>query len=159
MNYSIVTKYREMRRSYRKLEKVATDTGSQISNVDGKEATEEFFTQCYHLKDYVKKERPTLSKPVEDFISNSFPLSISADYCNSAKHAGLDRAPRSGEHFEAIFEHTRMDLDNGQFVCSAMVEIKTNKGSYRSIDIAAKCIDEWDRFLASNGISIPEPEI
>ena len=157
MNYSMATKYHQMQRSYRKLQKVATDTGNRISNVDGKEAAEEFFTQCYHFKDYLKKELPSLSKPVEDFISNSFALSLSADYCNAAKHGGLDKPPLSGENFEAILEHTRMDLVNGQFVCSATVEIKTTKGSYLSIDIATKCIEDWEGFLVSNGVSIPPP--
>ena len=156
MNYSMARKYHQMHRSYLKLQKVATNTGSQISNVDGKEATEEFFNQCYHFKDYVKKELPLLSKPVEEFITNSFALSISADYCNASKHAGLDKAPRSGEQFESILEHTRLDLVDGQFVCSATVEIKTTKGSYKSIDIATKCIEDWERFLHSNGVSIQE---
>jgi hypothetical protein len=157
MNYSIATKYHQMIRSYNTLRKVSINTGNHISNVDGQEATEDFFVHCYHFKDYVKREFPPLSKTVEDFISNSFELSLCADYCNASKHAGLDKNPRSGEHFESILEHTRMDVVRDQFICSATVEIKTNRGSYKSIDIATKCIEKWNPFLRLNGINIPNP--
>jgi len=150
-------KYHQMMRSYEKLRRVGTNTGNSISNVAGKEATEEFFTQCYHFKDWLKKELPRLSQQIEDHITSSNALSIAADYCNSFKHAGLDKQPRLGEALVEILEHTRMELTPQGFVGSAEVEIKTASKSYRASDVAADCIRDWDTFLQSNNITISAP--
>ena len=78
-----------MMRAHKKLLGIATSTGNSISLSEAREATEEFFSHCYHFKDWLLKEQPNLKQSVEDHISNSKALSLAADICNSYKHAGL----------------------------------------------------------------------
>lgn len=157
MQFKAANKYHQMMRSYEKRRRVGANTGNSISNVAGKDATEEFFTQCYHFKDWLKKELPRLSQQIEDHITSSSALSVAADYCNSFKHAGLDKQPRSGETLVEIMEHTRMELTPQGFVGSAEVEIRTASKTYRASDVAADCIRDWDAFLRSNNITVPAP--
>lgn len=157
MEFKAADKYHRMRRSYESLRTVATNNGNSISLSQAKEAAEDFFSHCYHLKDWLIKELPHLKRAVEDYITNSVPLSLAADYCNTFKHAGLDRTPRSGHHLEAVLQHTRLDPTPRGFVASAQVEIKTAGKSYRAFDIATECIRDWDAFFQSNGITIPPP--
>jgi hypothetical protein len=157
MEFKMADKYHRMMRSYEKLRIVGTNTGNSISLSVAKESSEEFFTECYHFKDWLIKELPHLKQTVENYISNSLPLSLAADYCNTFKHAGLDRKPRSGEHFVEVLQHTRMDITPQGFVCSAQVEIKTTAKSYRAFDLATNCIHDWNAFLKANNITIPAP--
>jgi hypothetical protein len=53
--------------------------------------------ECHQLKDWLKKDaRVKHPDDLEDFINKSHALSVAADLCNSLKHAGLDKRPRSG---------------------------------------------------------------
>jgi len=157
MNFKMSDKYHRMMRSYEKLRRVCTNTGNSISLGEAKEATEDFFTHCYHLKDWLKKELPNLSQAVENHVSNSAPLSLAADYCNSFKHAGLDRQPRSGQQLVEVLQHTRMDITPQGFVCSAQLEIKTDSKNYTAFDLATDCVRDWNVFLQADNITIPAP--
>lgn len=144
-------------RAFRELKRIATNTGNEISLSEAKEATEEFISHCYHFKDWLIKEHPSLKQKVEDHISGSVALSLAADICNSYKHAGLDRTPRSGKDLEGVLQHTKVDLTPQGFVSSAEVEVKAGGISYKGMDLAEECIRDWDTFLANEGISIPPP--
>jgi hypothetical protein len=157
MEFKMAVKYHRMMHSYEKLKTVSTNTGNSISLSVAKEAAEEFFTECYHFKDWLIKELPNLKQAVENHISNSVPLALAADYCNTFKHAGLDRKPRSGQQLVEVLQHTRMDITPKGFVCSAQVEIKTATKSYRAFDLATDCIHDWNAFLESNNVTIPAP--
>jgi hypothetical protein len=158
MKFKMADKYYRMKHSYEKMKKVSTNYGNSISLSEAKEATEEFFTHCYHFKDWLKKELPHLSQAVEDHITKSVPLSLSADYCNTFKHAGLDRKPRSEQLLVEVLQHTRIDLTPKGFVSSAQVEIKTTGGkTWRAFDLATDCIRDWDAFLRTSNITIPDP--
>jgi hypothetical protein len=157
MKFKMAEKYHRMIRSYEKLRKISTNTGNSISLSCAKEATEEFFTECHHFKDWLIKELPNLKQTVESYISNSAPLSLAADYCNTFKHAGLDKKPRSGQQLVEVLQHTRMDITPQGFVCSAQVEIKTDAKNYRAFDLATDCIHDWNAFLRINSIVISAP--
>ena len=64
-------KYRRMLCSYDKLKIVNTNTGNSISLSIAKEHSEEFFSECYHFKDWLIKELPDLKQAVENYINNS----------------------------------------------------------------------------------------
>ena len=157
MDFDIGSKYRQMKRAYDKLETIGTNTGSSITNVDAKDAAEEFFTQCYHFKDWLKKAYPALNRTVEQYISNSLPLSLAADFCNTFKHAGLDSNPRLREHLATINTHIKMDFTPQGIVASSHIEIKTPTRSFNGLDIAGQCIQEWDKFIQNNNVVIPSP--
>ncbi len=154
MKYEIADKYRRMLRAYERLRVICTDNGNTIDNASPRDLAEAFFSQCYHLKDYIKKERPD-APDVEAYINKTGPLRIAADFCNSEKHAGLDRKPRAGEKISAILVHMKMDYLPGRFRASGRVEIRLGEKSYDALKLATDCVKGWDKYLKQACIEIP----
>jgi len=155
MKFNARDKYKSMLRAYDRLIVINTDTGNQHGNTEARDATEDFFNQCYHLKDWIKKDIE-MKKGVdpEKYINNSKYLSISADYCNAFKHGGLDRKSRSDKKIEAINTHVRFDLTNAGFIASSKLEITINNIKYNSLVLAKNCIEEWNIFLEQNNLKL-----
>jgi len=162
MDYSIERKFQAMIRAYDKLKKFEATSKPQMHvEVQFGETTdlaEAFFSQCYHLKDYIKKEMPQgAGLKVEAYINSQGPLRIAADYCNSLKHAGLDRAPRSGDHIDRQHVHRRLDMTSKGFTTSERLEIVVGPKSYDAFKLATDCVSAWKAFFMSHGIAIPQP--
>lgn len=156
MEYNAKDKYYAMQRSYEKLKKINTDNGNSISNADPKDMTEDFFNHCYHFKDWLKKDSSiVLVYNIEDFISKSNPLSLAADYCNTFKHAGLEKRSRSGQELEKVITHVNLDLTPRGFVASARLELTIGGKKFDAFSLATDCIKEWDNFLKQNQIQFP----
>lgn len=158
MEFNAVDKYRSMLRSYGRLEKIETDNGNSIGNTESRDAVEDFFNQCYHFKDWLKKDKSiVLAFDVEKFISESQSLSLAADYCNTFKHAGLDRTARSNKNLEKINTHVNFDLTSRGFVASSRLELTISGEKYDAFDLATKCIKEWEKFIKLNKIIFSKP--
>ena len=158
MEYHAKDKYYGMKRSYERLKKINTDNGNTISNADAKDATEGFFNQCYHLKDWLRKDTSIiLVEDVEAFISRSIPLCIAADYCNSFKHAGLDRESRSGQILEKMNTHVNFDLTPTGFIATSRLELTIDGVTRDAFSLATDCMEEWDNFFEKNQIKFSSP--
>jgi len=158
MEFPAVDKYRSMQRSYIRLKKINTNNGNEISNADARDATEDFFNQAYHFKDWLKKDVNTkLLTDVEQYINKSSALSLAADYCNAFKHAGLNKDARSGKELQKINTHVKFDLTPHGFVASSRLEITIDQKSYDAFLLASNCINEWEIFLRVNKIVFPKP--
>lgn len=158
MKFSANDKYRRMLRAYDTLKRINIDNGSSISNTDARDAAEEFFNQCYHFMDWLKKD-PSVktNQDVEKFINTSSPLRLAADYCNSFKHAGLDKKSRSGQEIQKINTHINFDLTPAGFVASSRLEITISGKSYDALKLATECIEAWGIYLRTNQVIFPQP--
>lgn len=162
MDYSISRKFQAMMRAYEKLKKVSiADEPKMHINVqfgESADLAEAFFSQCYHLKDYIIKELPQVGRQtVERYISSNGALRIAADYCNSLKHAGLDKPPRSGDHIKSQNAHHRIDLMPKGLTALERLEIVVGPKSYDAFKLATDCVSAWKAFLVTHGITIPPP--
>ncbi len=112
MDYKAEEQYQSVIRAYESLRTLATDIGNTaVIGLAAMDAAKTFFTECYHLKDWLKKDsRIKRPQDVEDFISQSQTLSLAADLCNSLKHAGLDKNPRSGMNLDRINMAHSLDI-------------------------------------------------
>lgn len=111
-----------------------------------------FFQNCWHLKDWVKND-PSVPLHVRDSIEQlaaaSPPLRICADLANATKHLKL-KNPRVG----AKPSHYNMAIVPGE---SSKVEyiVGTGRGTQQdSLDLARKCLSEWERILAAQGLKV-----
>jgi len=158
MDYSFSRKYHAMMRAYAKLQIISTDNGPNIVNTDAADLAEAFFNQCHHLKDWIKKDPVIGGKvDVEAYINKVGALRINADYCNSLKHAGLDRGSRSGAQVEDVRTHIKMDMTTKGFVSSAQLEIILGGKRYNAYKLATDCVAAWKTFFARNSIIIDPP--
>ena len=158
MEYTAADKYRRMLRAYDVLKRINTDNGNSISNTDARDAAEDFYNQCYHFKDWLKKDASTgVNRDVENFINSNPALRMAADYCNSFKHGGLDGKTRSGKDIEKINTHIKLDLTPRGFVASSRLEITISGQSYDAFALATDCVEAWNGYLKESGIVFPEP--
>jgi len=148
MEYNAEDKYKSMLRAYNRLKIINTNTGNKHGNTEAKDATENFFNQCYHLKDWIKRDSSiNLSTDLEKYINNSQHLSIAADYCNNFKRAGLDNTSRLKKNIENLSTHVKFDLTKNGFIASSKLEVTIDGEKYNSLDLAKNCIKEWNIFL------------
>ncbi|MEK4034271.1 hypothetical protein WOC76_12595 [Methylocystis sp. IM3] len=157
MDYSFSKKYHAMMRVYEKLKTISTDNGPHIDNAEVGDLAEAFFNQCYHLKDWVKKDPATAFIDVEAYINKTGPLRIVADYCNSLKHAGLDKKPRSEGQIDNLNTHLKIDLTPKGVVTSGQQEITLGGKRYNAYKLATDSVAAWKSFFALNSISTDPP--
>jgi|SRR5579863_810587 len=181
MRYDAEEKYQSVLRAHGRLISLASDLGKTaiIGDQAARDAATAFFMECYHLKDWLKKDsRITPAKAIEDWISNSPALSRAADLCNSFKHAGLDRPPRSGAQLDQVNMAYSLDISitepgnvtftrqpspgdtltlsrsriTGRPIATAKIILTIGGVKYDAPELASRCVNDWDVFLASYGI-------
>ena len=54
-----------------------------------------FFTVCYHLRDWLLRDAPSVQTDLDQLFAKSKPIRLSADIANIANHFDLTRAPRA----------------------------------------------------------------
>jgi hypothetical protein len=114
-----------------------------------------FFMNCYHLKDWIKKDPSVqhLHDLVERYIDQSPALSICADICNGLKHLTLNSS-RSGVSptvHPGNFWRLQIGLTPGSVpvITGIGFRVVTDAANYDAYDLARDCLKEWELFLAT----------
>jgi len=109
-----------------------------------------FFIQCYHLRDWLVESRYG-RRDIDIFISKSPYLSVCRDLANKQKHKTIDKyEPQNHfvEHkdsgilspivryYDPTRKQNRFGVDVEEF--GTLLDV---------VDLAEKCIEEWQRFL------------
>jgi len=150
MNLSAAEKYRRMLRAYETFRVACTDTAKQeIANTEAMDIAEDFFTVCYHLKDYLIKDSwLDLEKAeIENYVTSSRGLSFAADFCNTIKHGDWSKAPRSGKQLNEVRRHLSMNFTGTRWINSSRLEIILDGKSEDGLTIATACVDDWNSFF------------
>jgi hypothetical protein len=116
------------------------------------------FENCYHVKDWLKNDTTfTKRSPeeIENYVTNTPELAITADICNAQKHFSLNRIPRSGalpiaKPAEIIVELSdsfgaESDVDEPVTI-SIRVYYEHNGTIYDALDLARAAMKAWDFF-------------
>ena len=179
MKYSAEEQYQSMHRAFERVRALATDIGKTVVIGDhaAADATKAFFMECYHFKDYLKKDsRIAAPGDIRAFITANHALSMAEVLCNSFKHAG---PPRSGIRLDQInmaysldisaapesgmVSFTRQPSDGdtitishsnriGPAVATAKLILTVGGAKHDAVAVATQCITDWDTFLASKCI-------
>lgn len=130
------------------LERFSAATDGNFENAV--DAFTSFFIQCYHLRDWLTESR-YLRRDIDAFINKSNSLSLCRDLANKQKHKQIALyEPRHSftEHkghkasipvvayYDPSRKGQRFGLDMEEF--ETIVDV---------IDLAEKCVEEWERFL------------
>ena len=109
-----------------------------------------FFLNCYHLKDWIINDiaAASVAGQVEEYINNNSDLSLCADICNSLKHLHLDRE-RSGEKPKFGKRSAKLNIGAGLTTIAVKYTIKTSSGYIDAFELATKCMEAWESFIAS----------
>lgn len=147
--------YREqmdrIRRLKTDIERFSVSTDDNFK--DAIDAFTSFFIQCYHLRDWLL-ESHYRRRELDEFISNSPSLSLCRDIANKQKHKEINRyVPQNHllEHhvhgmstyiisyYDPFKNEKRFGVDVREF--GTLIDV---------IDLADKCIEEWERYLYLN---------
>ena len=109
-----------------------------------------FFMNCYHLKDWIKKDpaAASVANEVENYINNNPELSLCADICNGLKHFHFS-GDRSGESPEFGKTAAKLYIGSGPTTIALKYEIKIKSGTIDAFDLATKCKKTWEIFIKS----------
>jgi hypothetical protein len=125
-------------------------TASDDNFENAVDAFTSFFIQCYHLRDWLAESRYS-RRDIDIFISDSFSLSLCRDMANKQKHKNIDKyEPQNHlvEHkhgnisapiinyYDPVRKENRFGVDVEEF--GTLIDV---------LDLAEKCISEWERFL------------
>lgn len=108
-----------------------------------------FFMNCYHLKDWIRNDpsASSVAGKVEEYISATLELALCADICNSLKHLDLSKH-RSGEEPEFGPRKFEVGVGTEPTTIAAHYTINTDSGPIDAFNLATKCLDAWEKFLA-----------
>jgi hypothetical protein len=114
-----------------------------------------FFQNCYHLKDWMKNDSDVtliVSKSdIENFVKSEYELKICGDVCNGSKHSRITTYkidPNTG------LKNTvwNMALGGGKPILSANFNIECKDQIYDALELARKCVGNWDEFIIKHNL-------
>ena len=119
-----------------------------------------FFTDCYHLKDWLKNDSTSgvSGREVEDFVAKSSNLKLCGDLANGSKHLLLTN-PKIDPKARIGGKLFKVGLQAG----GSLREPTTIAHSYKvealgkaldGFDLATNCVSEWEAFLKSKSLPI-----
>jgi hypothetical protein len=108
-----------------------------------------FFTVCYHLRDWVLRDVPSIQADLDQLFERSKPLRLTADIANIAKHFDLTRPPRSKRQLSLAREY--VPGGRGWFGRDGRLVILWNGEKIDVLDMAAKAEEAWTAFLRECG--------
>jgi len=126
-----------------------------MGNLEEEDDVLAFFQNCYHLKDWVINDSAceilNKKEEVENLINDSESLKVCADLCNGSKHLELIN-PRSDKETKItrVFTVPRHVTDP---IIARHFLIKSGPKNYEALDLADKCIKEWEIFFENKGLA------
>jgi hypothetical protein len=108
-----------------------------------------FFTTCYHLRDWLLQDEPSIRADLDELFASSAPLRLSADIANIAKHFDLTRLPRTGRQLSFAREY--VPGGKGWFGPNGQLVVLSGGEKTDVLDLAASCEAAWKDFLRTHG--------
>lgn len=111
-----------------------------------------FFQNCYHLKDWLKKDPGFAKKTdseIELYVTSTLELALCADICNATKHLGLatGRPPRSGAEPKFGSRHFHANVGGAKQTTSINATIEHNGNTLDAFVLATECVKAWEAFI------------
>lgn len=138
--------YEKMIRWFKRLESIYKEVPGGFADFDARDIADVFFQNCYHLWDWIKEgsHSKISQKDIQSFIHNSECLKVCKDLCNGSKHA---------EIISDTDIHSDYVVDKDWKIHGRILIVKCGDKKYDALDLAKKCIEEWNRFFKEKGIS------
>lgn len=144
----------QWRRMFRHLDQIRASYGGTGGTDDLTNAVQHFFVACWHVTDYLRKDRVNLPTFDENrlwaYKSTDPWLPVAQAFANTFKH--LER--RSPTDPVARLKRTSIGPP-GNFVIVSYEAPPQPEVEFDALKLAEDCVATWERFLASEGITPP----
>lgn len=108
-----------------------------------------FFTACYHLRDWLLRDVPSVQADLDQLFAKSQPLRLSADIANISKHFHLTRPPRSRHQLSLAREYVPGGA--GWFGRDGRLVVLSDGEKVDVLDLATEAEQAWTAFLREHG--------
>ncbi|MDD5145226.1 MAG: hypothetical protein PHW72_03850 [Candidatus Pacebacteria bacterium] len=106
-----------------------------------------FFTNCYHLRDWLKESGIIENKKLNNFIEKSYELSICRNICLGAKHLNVKK-PSNPQMYKGV--NTPIGISFDCWENREKLTVSVDGREIDCIDLAEKCLDQWEDFIKKN---------
>ncbi|MBS3136500.1 hypothetical protein J4401_06100 [Candidatus Woesearchaeota archaeon] len=126
-----------------------------------------FFTNCYHLRDFLRHSKVIQTNLVDDFFANNKEMQICRDICNESKHCILDtpsigaKIPdtnkKSAKGWAGVFlireyDYFQNTLKNDNPIKNIKYVVLADLEKYNVFELADKCCQLWSSFFEANNL-------
>lgn len=145
LNRSWAEQWADVQASYAALQHAYT-SGERIDNHELRRLIKNFFTQCWHMWDWLLHDptTPVTETLLQAFCNGNGPLSLCNAMANTTKHH-----TRTGGTTARV-----KSVKLGSSV-SALIEHSNPPGQVDALHLATDCMIQWRQFLAANNIVAP----
>lgn len=139
-------RWQRLERSYEAVQKIYNGTSGGDST-EWKRTVSDFFDDCYHLADWLKRDPETKREDAMSSVRDHPHLKLADAYANTDKHhtrhKGLTEARIGG---------TTRTSDRGQVLIDWTDPDTGAGGRVDALDLATKCMHAWRAYLAQHGL-------
>jgi|SRR3989344_2995903 len=152
-NNKFLEKWKKVERSFTRVKhayerKETNDYETSLDNI------EDFFNDCFSLKDWLSRSQPNLKDAVEDLFKKRIGpecFQVCADFANRSKHLILERKVRKDAATRVVSQNVTVFVgvigDNTPPVSKYSWDIESEGKRYDAYTLAKNCFDEWKKFL------------
>jgi len=108
-----------------------------------------FFATCYHLRDWLACDVPSLRSELDALFLTSAPLRVAADISNITKHFDLTNPPRAGRQLSLAREY---EPTRGWFGPESRLVILSSGNKTDVLQLVTDCEGAWQEFLSKHGL-------
>lgn len=178
------SQYRRLERAYSKVKQDFDRKNFSKNAQELLDSAHEFFCICYHLREWVKKDKQidkTIKDKLPSFEDTSLApndpkigLLLSRDLCNSSKHRGLDENKKPNdantkthstggvifkiplqELADAKQENKRIHLKEEDGIFMGNFIASFRGNGYELAGVVESCMHFWKKFFESNDLLLP----
>ena len=120
-----------------------------------KDQISHFFQDCFHLKDWLKKDEPLLKQDIEelfDYMRGLEPFKVCADFANREKHSEANKVTRIDPNtsIKGIVVNVTIGVKEPT---TYSWQIFAAGKSYDVFELADNCMQEWRVFIKNKSLS------
>ncbi|HLG24161.1 MAG TPA: hypothetical protein VI564_04515 [Candidatus Nanoarchaeia archaeon] len=149
----------------KRLDKIRFSNSQESSQPEHYDFIYAFFTNCYHLRDFLKHSKAIQTKLVDEFFTKNKEMQICRDICNESKHCVLDSPSigleilntnkKSAKGWAGVclireYDPFQEVLKNDNPVKNIKYVVLADGKKYNVFELADKCYQLWTNFFKEN---------
>ncbi len=154
MNKCSIEQWEKLKRQYSKVQDIQKGVSGKSPGYL-KDEISHFFQDCFHLKDWLKKDETQLEQKIEDLFDKNNGIEsfkICADFANREKHSEAIRCTRIDPNASIKKQNLKLVL-NSPVTSFYSWEIEANGNYYDTFTLANDCMRHWQELINNENLT------